>query len=131
MQSGIGFRETVMATQLQPPSAAPQAPLEIMDVDDLATYLKVQKSTIYERLRWRSAGESHPLPAHKMGGYWRFLKHEIDAWLVSLPPTNRTRKRKYLRKQVAAGACSTAIRKPLGLRSGIGEKNGRTRTISI
>ena len=79
-----------------------RTPLEIMDVDDLAAYLKVKPSSVYERLRWRAAGEPHPMPAHKMGGYWRFLKHEIDAWLVSLPATPRTRKRKYTCKQVAS-----------------------------
>jgi Helix-turn-helix domain len=76
--------------------------LDIMDVRDLAGYLKVQESTIYERLRFRAAGEPHPMPAHKMGGYWRFLKHEIDAWLLSLPRVVQTRKRKYVRKKEAA-----------------------------
>lgn len=85
-----------------PQQAQSQQQLEIMDVDDLAAYLKVQPTTIYERLRWRAAGGPHPMPAHKMGGYWRFLKHEIDEWLVSLPARHRTRKRKYVRKQKLA-----------------------------
>jgi excisionase family DNA binding protein len=73
-------------------------PLVVWTVEDLATYLKVEPSTVYERLRFRGSQEPNPMPAHKMGGYWRFLKHEIDAWLISLPPTNRTRKRKYMRR---------------------------------
>ena len=81
-----------------PQQAQSQQQLEIIDVDDLAAYLKVKPSSVYERLRWRAAGEPHPMPAHKMGGYWRFFKHEIDAWLVSLPATPRTRKRKYVLK---------------------------------
>lgn len=79
-------------------SVATQTHLEIMDVTEVSVYLKVKRSTVYERLRWRAAGEPHPMPAHKMGGQWRFLRHEIDEWLTSLPSTPRTRKRKYTRK---------------------------------
>jgi len=76
--------------------------LEIMTTEELAAYLKVGPSTVYERLRFRASRDPHPMPAHKMGGYWRFLRHEIDAWLMSLPHASHSRKRKYVRKKVAS-----------------------------
>ncbi len=95
--------KTHYVTQLpQQPSVAVMTQLVIMDVNDLASYLKVQPSTVYERLRFRASREPHPLPAHKMKGCWRFLKHEIDAWLLSLPRAVSTRKRKYVRTKKEA-----------------------------
>lgn len=88
-------------TQTSTVSAETQR-LEIMTTEDLAAYLKVEPSTVYERLRFRATRDPHPMPAHKMGGYWRFLKHEIDAWLLSLPRAVQTRKRKYVRDKNAA-----------------------------
>jgi hypothetical protein len=98
-------KETQMVTKLLE-GAAPVAPLtqqlEIMTVEDLAGYLKIKESTVYERLRFRATRDPYPLPAHRMIGGWRFLKHEIDAWLLSLPRAVPTRKRKYVRTKKAA-----------------------------
>ena len=95
-------KETQAATQLTVGDLA--QPLVVWTIGDLASYLKVAESTVYERLRFRSAQEPNPIPAHKMGGYWRFYKHEIDAWLLSLPRAVRVRKRKYAPRKEKASA---------------------------
>jgi excisionase family DNA binding protein len=47
----------------------------ILDVDGLASYLKVTKSWIYERTH---LGE---IPHYKIGKFPRFRKKDIDRWL--------------------------------------------------
>ena len=47
----------------------------LLDVDDLAKYLKLQKQTIYNWLNQRK------ISGMKIGGVWRFDKQEIDKWL--------------------------------------------------
>ena len=47
----------------------------IFTLDELATYLKVGKRTLY---RLASHGE---IPAFKVGGTWRFRQSEIDRWI--------------------------------------------------
>ena len=49
----------------------------LLDVDDLAKYLKLQKQTIYNWLNQRK------ISGIKIGGVWRFDKQEIDKWLKS------------------------------------------------
>jgi excisionase family DNA binding protein len=49
----------------------------LLDVDDLAKYLKLQKQTIYNWLNKRK------IPGIKIGGVWRFDKTEVDRWLKS------------------------------------------------
>ena len=56
----------------------------LMDVNDLAKYLKLQKQTIYN---WLGAGK---LSGIKVGGVWRFDRREIDRWLQS-QKTKRSR----------------------------------------
>ncbi len=58
----------------------------LMDVDELAAYLKLQKQTIYNWLHARK------ISGIKVGHVWRFDKRAIDAWLRSQireaePPT--------------------------------------------
>jgi len=50
---------------------------KLLDVDDLAKYLKLQKQTIYNWLNQRK------ISGMKIGGVWRFDKAEIDKWLRS------------------------------------------------
>ena len=50
---------------------------KLLDVDDLAQYLKLQKQTIYNWLNQRK------ISGIKIGGVWRFDKAEIDRWLKS------------------------------------------------
>jgi excisionase family DNA binding protein len=50
---------------------------EIMTVDELRTYLKIPKPTIY------ALAQSGRLPAAKIGRHWRFRKADIDHWLTT------------------------------------------------
>ena len=47
----------------------------VMNVDEVARYLRVVPDTIYRKAR---RGE---IPAVKMGKVWRFPKETIDKWL--------------------------------------------------
>ncbi len=47
----------------------------LLDVDELAGYLKLKKQTIYNWLNQRK------ISGIKMGGVWRFERREIDKWL--------------------------------------------------
>jgi PTS system nitrogen regulatory IIA component len=47
----------------------------LMTIDDLASYLRVTKRTIYD---WLQKGR---IPASKVIGQWRFKKDKIDEWL--------------------------------------------------
>lgn len=48
---------------------------KLMDVDELAAYLKVQKQTIYNWLHQKK------ISGIKMGHIWRFEKRVVDEWL--------------------------------------------------
>lgn len=48
---------------------------EIMTVEEVASYLKVDTRTIYRRLK------TNDIPAFKFGGQWRFKKQDIDLWI--------------------------------------------------
>lgn len=52
----------------------------LMDLDELADYLRLQKQTIYN---WLHQGK---IGGIKVGGVWRFDRREVEAWL-------KTRKR--------------------------------------
>lgn len=47
----------------------------LMDLDEVANYLRLQKQTIYN---WLHQGK---ISGIKVGGVWRFDRREIDAWL--------------------------------------------------
>jgi excisionase family DNA binding protein len=49
----------------------------LMDIDELANYLKLKKQTIYNWLNQRK------ISGLKVGGVWRFDRREVDAWLKS------------------------------------------------
>ncbi len=49
----------------------------LIDIDELADYLKLQKQTIYN---WLHQGK---ISGIKVGGVWRFDRREVDAWLRS------------------------------------------------
>lgn len=50
---------------------------EILTIDEVATYLKAGKRTVY---RLASSGK---IPAFKLGGTWRFRRTELDQWIAS------------------------------------------------
>lgn len=49
----------------------------LMDVDDLARYLKLRRQTIYNWLHQKK------ISGIKVGGVWRFDRREVDTWLKS------------------------------------------------
>lgn len=49
----------------------------LMDLDELADYLRLQKQTIYN---WLHQGK---ISGIKVGGVWRFDRRDVDAWLRS------------------------------------------------
>jgi len=52
----------------------------LMTVEDVADYLRVKPSTVYE---WAKQGK---LPASKVGRLWRFERKEIEAWVRNSGP---------------------------------------------
>ena len=48
----------------------------LLTIDELARYLKVDKFTIYRLLAQKK------IPAFKVGNQWRFQRAMIDAWLM-------------------------------------------------
>lgn len=49
----------------------------LIDIEELAEYLKIKKQTIYNWLSERK------ITGIKVGGVWRFDRKEVDAWLKS------------------------------------------------
>ena len=50
---------------------------ELMTVDELADYLKVKTSWVYEKVHIRE------IPFHKAGKFPRFRKKHVDLWLLN------------------------------------------------
>jgi len=50
---------------------------KLMNLDELADYLRLQKQTIYN---WLHQGK---ISGIKVGGVWRFDRKELDVWLKS------------------------------------------------
>jgi len=48
---------------------------KLLDVDDLAKYLRLEKQTIYNWLNQKK------ISGMKIGGVWRFDKQDVDRWL--------------------------------------------------
>ncbi len=49
----------------------------LIDIDELANYLKLKRQTIYNWLHQRK------ISGIKVGGVWRFDRREVDIWLKS------------------------------------------------
>lgn len=58
----------------------------LIDIDELAQYLKLQKQTIYN---WLHEGK---ISGIKVGGVWRFDRREVDSWLRSRRRVSRDAK---------------------------------------
>jgi len=50
-------------------------PDEVLTIEELASYLKIAKSTLYKLVR------EGKVPSQKIGRHWRFRKRAIDHWL--------------------------------------------------
>jgi excisionase family DNA binding protein len=48
---------------------------DVFNIDELADYLKIPKSTLYKLVR------EGKIPAQKVGRHWRFHKEAIVRWL--------------------------------------------------
>lgn len=58
-------------------------PGDVLTIDELASYLKISKSTLYKIVRERK------IPCQKVGRHWRFRKVAIDQWLEEKTPDGR------------------------------------------
>jgi excisionase family DNA binding protein len=87
---------SIPAVPIIPPSC------EVLTVQEAAALLKVPPSSIYEWTRYRGNNRGASLPHRKVGKYLRFLRSEVESWLLGLPQSTNTRKRKYTRKKQAA-----------------------------
>ena len=58
--------------------------MRLLNVEELAEYLHLQKQTIYNWLSQRK------ISGIKIGGVWRFDKREIDKWLRAQARNNLT-----------------------------------------
>ncbi len=56
----------------------------LIDIDELADYLKLKKQTIYNWLHQRK------ISGIKVGGVWRFDRRDIDSWLKSRRRLSKT-----------------------------------------
>jgi excisionase family DNA binding protein len=48
---------------------------QVLTIDELATYLKISKSTLYKLV------QEGKIPGQKVGKHWRFRRETIDQWL--------------------------------------------------
>ncbi|MFW6106558.1 MAG: helix-turn-helix domain-containing protein [bacterium] len=48
---------------------------ELLTVDEVADFLRVKPSTVYE---WAKQGK---IPASKVGRLWRFSRKDVEAWV--------------------------------------------------
>jgi excisionase family DNA binding protein len=62
---------------------------DVLTIDELSTYLKISKSTLYK------LAQEDALPGQKVGRHWRFHREAVDQWLrKELTPAPKSRKRK-------------------------------------
>jgi excisionase family DNA binding protein len=58
-----------------------EKPSVVLTIEELATYLKISKSTLYKLVR------EGKIPCQKIGRHWRFRKGAIDRWLEEVRTT--------------------------------------------
>lgn len=75
--------------------------LQVLGVGEVATMLGVPISTVYEMCRFRGGNRGNQIPYRRVGRYTKFLKHEVEAWLLNSPLQTRTTKRAYRKQSVA------------------------------
>jgi excisionase family DNA binding protein len=62
-----------------------EKPGDVMNIDELAEYLKLPKSTVYK------LAQGGKVPGRKAGRQWRFHKEAIDRWLSENPVVGRSK----------------------------------------
>jgi excisionase family DNA binding protein len=60
-------------------------PDSIMTIEEVATYLKIPKSTVY------ILAQEGKIPCQKVGRQWLFRKNTIDKWLDSQSDVKSTK----------------------------------------
>lgn len=68
------------------PTADAKTADEIFTLEEVSTYLKAGKRTVY---RLAQNGE---IPAFKLGGTWRFRRSELDRWIADGIAASRKKK---------------------------------------
>jgi excisionase family DNA binding protein len=66
--------------------------MELLTAAEVAAWLKVSKSQVYELTKLRSvsgAVRENPLPCLRIGDSVRFRKNDIEAWLEKLAVRGR------------------------------------------
>lgn len=58
---------------------------QVLTIDELATYLKISKSTLYKLV------QEDKIPGQKVGKHWRFRRKTIDEWLDQRNQPNKPR----------------------------------------
>jgi excisionase family DNA binding protein len=56
----------------------------LIDIDELADYLRLKKQTIYN---WLHLGK---ISGIKVGGVWRFDRRDVDSWLKTRRRLSKT-----------------------------------------
>lgn len=56
---------------------------DVLTIEELASYLKIPKSTLYKLVREGS------VPCQKVGKHWRFHRDAIDEWLKQRPRSKK------------------------------------------
>ena len=60
----------------------------VMTLEEVARYLRINKSTVYRMAR------DGTLPAWKLGNVWRFKKASIESWIASNQRAQRQKVRR-------------------------------------
>ena len=79
------FKKSVVPVLPQPISSGPRlisnrddsVRQDVMTKEEVAQFLRVEPSTVYELTRKRSR---HPLPFRRVGKYLRFSRTEVERW---------------------------------------------------
>ena len=76
MEESVSFGQQMPSMAIPEGDTVPETRDEILTLDEVATYLKAGKRTVY---RLAQQGE---IPAFKLGGTWRFRRSELDRWIA-------------------------------------------------
>lgn len=66
------------------PSTPPTITPEYLTADEVAGLLKIKRKGVYALVR----RPAHPLPVHRLGRLFRFIREEIHCWLTGAPDTS-------------------------------------------
>jgi len=76
MEESVSLGQQMPSMAIPEGDTVPETRDEILTLDEVATYLKAGKRTVY---RLAQKGE---IPAFKLGGTWRFRRSELDRWIA-------------------------------------------------